>query len=133
MHILFFRIACLLGALAVILGAFGAHGLEGKISPEQIRSYETGVRYHFIHTLALLLTALFYNQLNPRWAGLAGAFFLAGVLLFSASIYLLSTRSLLGIENWTWLGPITPLGGVAFILGWIFLLVSSVSRPLADM
>ncbi len=103
---------------AVILGAFGAHGLEGSLSPEQLETYKTGVTYQFYHALALLFLGL-YSQHNPskllKWAGIL---FSVGIFLFSGSIYLLACKDLLGIASWKWLGPITPIGGTLFIIGW---------------
>ena len=113
-------LSCIFGALAVIIGAFGAHGLEGKITEAQQSTYETGVAYHFYHTLALLacgLLSIRYSAKPLRWAAIA---FILGILLFSGSLYLLSCRELLGINSWRWLGPLTPIGGVGFIVGWIF-------------
>lgn len=102
------------GALAVILGAFGAHGLKQRLAENLLTAYQTGVQYHFYHTLALGLTALALY----RWPGnsaliAAGWSFIIGMLLFSGSLYLL------GVTGMKWLGPITPLGGLAFIIGWV--------------
>lgn len=103
------------GALAVGLGAFGAHGLEAiLIENGRTDTFQTAVSYHFYHTLALFGIGIL-AQLKPNWKGLnfsAWAMIL-GILIFSGSLYILS---LTGI---TWLGAITPLGGVAFILGWL--------------
>jgi len=110
----------LLGALAVILGAFGAHALKAKISFDNLQIFETGVRYQFYHALALLLLAVLFDKISPGPAQIAGYCFIAGVILFSGSIYLLATRELLGIDSWKKvLGPITPLGGLALISGWL--------------
>ncbi|MEM1318867.1 MAG: DUF423 domain-containing protein [Bacteroidota bacterium] len=120
-------LACILGAIAVIIGAFGAHGLEGKITEVQQNTYETGVTYHFYHTLALLACGLLawqYPTWQLRWAAIA---FALGILLFSGSLYLLSCRELLGLTSWRWLGPITPIGGVGFIIGWIFFAIGAMS------
>lgn len=108
----------LFGVLAVIIGAFGAHGLDGKISPDQIGTFETGVQYHFYHTFGILICGvLMYRQNNPLIKR-AAYFMSVGILFFSFSLYLLACRNLLQIEHWSWLGPITPIGGVFFILGW---------------
>jgi uncharacterized membrane protein YgdD (TMEM256/DUF423 family) len=115
-----------LGLLAVILGAFGAHGLESQISPQQLDSFETGVRYQFYHALALLWVGMAYQMLPRKGFITAGWLFLAGVVLFSGSIYLLACRDLLGISSWTWLGPITPIGGTFFIIGWILLIIAAI-------
>jgi len=110
----------LLGALAVILGAFGAHALKAKISLDNLQIFETGVRYQFYHALALLLLALLFDKISPGSAQIAGYCFIAGVILFSGSIYLLATRELFGIDSWKKiLGPITPLGGLSLISGWL--------------
>jgi uncharacterized membrane protein YgdD (TMEM256/DUF423 family) len=110
-------IGAIAGALAVSIGAFGAHGLKGILLENQrTETFELAVRYQFYHTFALLLTGLFmefFDQKRLRWASL---FFLIGIIIFSGSLYALS---LTGI---TWLGAITPLGGVGFILGWLMLM-----------
>ncbi len=115
-----------LGGLAVILGAFGAHALKEKISVPQLQIFETGVRYQFYHAMALLLLALFMEKIATGPAQTAGYFFLAGILLFSGSIYLLACREILGIDSWkNILGPITPLGGLCLLSGWLFFFVAA--------
>ena len=116
--------ACAAGGLAVILGAFGAHGLKGKLSAESLVSFETGVRYQFLHALAIFAAVWLADRSGLTLPLVAGALFVVGMVLFSGSIYLLATRTLLGIESWRWLGPITPLGGLCFIAGWVVLLVA---------
>ncbi|MGC1309274.1 MAG: DUF423 domain-containing protein [Phormidesmis sp.] len=117
---LFFAIASLLGALSVAGGAFGAHALKGQLSETALNSFETGIRYQMYHTLALLVVALLIKQTaGVSLLSAAGWCFIAGVVLFSGSLYGLS---LAGIKA---LGPVTPLGGVAFIAGWICLAVGS--------
>ena len=116
MERLFLTLGALLGGLAVALGAFGAHALRGQIAANLLETYETGVKYHFYHALALLVVAL----LIGRWPQsnlpvVAGWLFVAGVIIFSGSLYLLAFT---GIR---WLGAITPIGGVAFIAGWLCL------------
>lgn len=109
-------IAAINGFLAVALGAFGAHSLRQRLSADLLAVYQTGVQYHFYHTLALLLVAalmLHWPQSNSlRWSALL---FCIGMLVFSGSLYVLS------ITGIRWLGAITPLGGVAFLAGWIML------------
>jgi uncharacterized membrane protein YgdD (TMEM256/DUF423 family) len=116
---LMLSIASFLGALAVVLGAFGAHGLKSKLDAYSLGIFQTGVLYQFIHVGALLVAgmlALKHPGALLQWAGI---FFMAGIILFSGSLYLLATRSLLGIESWSAvLGPVTPLGGLCFIIGW---------------
>ncbi|NNE28983.1 MAG: DUF423 domain-containing protein [Saprospiraceae bacterium] len=110
-----------LGALAVILGAFGAHSLADKLSAESLASYKTGVLYHFLHVLVILIVGIYYQQ-KPnnlmRWAVIC---FIVGIVFFSGSIYLLATRSITGLSFTNILGPITPIGGLLFVSGWILL------------
>lgn len=120
----FIRFAAISGALAVMLGAFGAHSLKALLTPEQLQVFETGVRYQFYHTLAILFTGLFATQYPSKALNIAGTSFLAGIICFSGSLYLLSIRSLIGLENLTILGPVTPIGGLLFIIGWIYLIVA---------
>lgn len=104
--------------LAVMLGAFGAHGLE-KILPEQmLQRYHTGVEYQFYHAFALLCTGLLTQQLQSRMLTVAGAAFIAGILLFSGSLYL---YTLSGNKAF---GMITPLGGLSFIIGWACMIIA---------
>ncbi len=111
-------IGFLLAALAVILGAFGAHGLKARISPHQLQIFETGVKYQFYHTFAIIMTALLLEKLNHAFTAYAAYSFIIGIVCFSGSLYLLANRTLLGIEHWKWIGPITPIGGLFFIVGW---------------
>ena len=114
--------------LAVVLGAFGAHALRTRLDASQLLVFETGVRYQFYHAFALVLVGLSAGRIDPSWGRVAVWLFAAGILLFSGSLYLLSTRSLIGTEGWKFLGPITPLGGLCFILGWISYFVSFVKK-----
>ena len=119
------RTAGLLGALAVVIGAFGAHGLKPHLDAYQLSVFEKGVQYQFYHSFALALTALASpiarHQNRLKWAGWL---FALGILLFSGSLFLLGTRELLPFSV-TWAGPVTPLGGLCFIGGWVFLALSS--------
>lgn len=112
--------AALSGLTAVALGAFGAHGLKARLGVDMLAVYQTGVQYHFYHTLALLAVALLSLQ-APQQALLkwSGGLFIAGILIFSGSLYLLA---LSGVR---WLGAITPIGGVAFIGGWLLLAIAA--------
>ena len=114
----YIRLAAIFALIAVVLGAFGAHALKNQLSEAQLLSYQTGIRYQFYHTLGILLLAVLqqqYPRISLDWPIRLMA---AGIVLFSGSIYLLSCRNLFGIENWTWLGPITPIGGLCFIAAW---------------
>jgi uncharacterized membrane protein YgdD (TMEM256/DUF423 family) len=105
------------GAFAVVLGAFAAHGLRGRLDASLLHAFETGVTYQFYHCLALCALAAWCRELAGLQLGdaatVAGIAFIVGIVLFSGSLYALA----LGAPRW--LGPITPLGGVAFIVGWL--------------
>ena len=119
--------ATAVGGIAVILGAFGAHALKTKLSPEYLQIFETGVRYQFYHALVLLLLAIGFDKLAAGPAQIAGYCFIIGIILFSGSIYLLATRELLGIDSWkSFLGPLTPLGGLSLVAGWAFFLFAAI-------
>lgn len=105
--------------LAVALGAFGAHALKKKLSEEMMKIYQTGIQYHIAHALGLLLLGLISAQIeSTSLIMLAGWFLFAGIILFSGSLYALS---LSGIRK---LGAITPLGGVAFLAGWVLMAIA---------
>jgi len=111
-------ISAVSGFTAVAIGAFGAHGLREKLSAEMLEVYKTGVLYHFIHTIILLILAL-NNFIKGK---IASIFFLAGIILFSFSLYLYSTS---GIR---FFAMITPVGGVCFLIGWLWLIVEVIRR-----
>ncbi len=110
-------VASLSMLVAIILGAFGAHGLEGKISEEQIASYQTGVLYHLLHSLAILILGLLGLVLKGLPVQWIYRLMLIGIVFFSGSIYLLATSDLTGLPV-GFLGPITPLGGSMLIVAW---------------
>ncbi len=114
--------AAVFGALAVVLGAFGAHGLKAYLDAQQLENWKTAVSYQFYHTSALLILGL----LTPAGQKAPFAFwaFCLGILFFSGSLYLLSTRSITGLSV-SFLGPITPIGGLMFIIGWVGLFISA--------
>lgn len=109
-----------LGALGVVLGAFGAHGLKGRLTVEMLAVFETGVRYHMYHAIAIFAVALIGTvRSTPNvWPARACTAWLLGIVLFSGSLYVLA------ITGVRWLGAITPIGGVAFIVGWLLVLVA---------
>jgi uncharacterized membrane protein YgdD (TMEM256/DUF423 family) len=120
---IFFALGALSGAIAVALGAFGAHGLKARLPADLLATFETGVRYQMYHALALLAVAWAVT----RWSGSnlpisAGWLFVAGTVLFSFSLYLLA------LTGQRWLGAITPLGGVAFVAGWVCLALAAWRR-----
>ncbi len=122
MHKSFLRAAALLGALAVALGAFGAHALRGKVPDLAVSTFETGVRYHFYHVLGLCILAIMYQEFTNKWITWAGNLFLVGILLFSGSLYTLTFIHTVR-SGMSWIGIITPFGGLAFIGGWFCMLM----------
>lgn len=112
---LFLIIGAIFGFLAVSLGAFGAHGLEGKISDKALKNWEKAVHYQMFHTMALFFVGLLMDKIQGTSLVTAGWFFIIGILLFSGSLYLYSTT------GQKFLAMITPFGGVSFLIGWIFL------------
>lgn len=112
---------CILAALGVIFGAFGAHALAERLTPDSLQSYETAVRYQFYHAFALLICGLLTIKIDFSYIKIPSYLFLAGTILFSGSIYLLSTRSLTGITQTKILGPLTPIGGTLLIAAWAIL------------
>ncbi|NGF57685.1 DUF423 domain-containing protein [Parapedobacter sp. SGR-10] len=120
--------ASFFGLLGVVLGAFGAHGLEGKISDYHLGTWKTANQYHFYHTFALLFISTF-SRAKSQSIRVSFIAFTLGILLFSGSLYLLSVRDLIGLDSFTAiLGPITPLGGLSFMVGWIGLFVAAVKH-----
>jgi uncharacterized membrane protein YgdD (TMEM256/DUF423 family) len=115
----FLFVGALAGATGVGLGAFGAHGLRGRLSPDMLAVFETGVRYQMYHALAILSVAALIGRVDSRLLPAAGWAFTAGIVLFSGSLYALA---LSGVSI---LGAITPLGGIAFLAGWACLLIAS--------
>ena len=111
------------GASGVMLGAMGAHSLESLLTPAALDTWDTAVFYHLVHALALLLTVVLADRISHRAAMIAGLAFGAGIVLFSGSLYLLV------MDGPRWLGPLTPLGGVAFIVGWASLGVGARGSP----
>ena len=118
-------IAALLAFLAVALGALSAHTLNELLTTEKLNSFETGVKYQFYHSLALLIIGLNANKLNAT--ALIGKFMLIGIVFFSFSIYLLSLQELIGI-NLSILGPITPIGGLLLMISWLILIFKNYKK-----
>ena len=117
----FIRLAALSGAVTVVIGAFGAHALKQHLTEYQIAIYEKGVQYQFIHTLAVMVIgAVMQRREASKWLSLAGWLLLAGIVCFSGSLYLLACRNLISLSV-AWAGPITPIGGICFVSGWIAL------------
>jgi uncharacterized membrane protein YgdD (TMEM256/DUF423 family) len=119
----FLLIGAVLGFLGVAGGAFGAHALRSRLSPEMLAVFETGVRYQMYHTLALLIVAAAVGQMGrAHLLVISGWSFVAGIALFSGSLYALALTGV-GV-----LGAITPLGGVLFLIGWISLAIFAIAK-----
>lgn len=112
--------AAIFGALAVATGAFGAHALKRMVSDTALLTFETGVRYQFYHVIALLATGILYASFPVKKMIWAGRLFIAGIFLFSGSLYLLTILP----EDYKWVGAITPFGGICFIIGWVLIALS---------
>lgn len=112
---LFLLLGIINGFLAVALGAFGAHGLEGKVSEKMLGIWDKAVTYQMFHTMALLVTGLLFVKLQSSGMAWAGWMFFIGIILFSGSLYIYS------VSGVTLFAIITPLGGVAFLIGWVLL------------
>lgn len=121
MHKGYLRTAFILAAVTVALGAFGAHKLEEMVSDDAVGVYKTGVLYQFIHVFGLAFTAILYKDFSNKWVRISGIFFLMGILFFSGSLYILTYSKAYVAPGFKWVGPITPIGGVMFIAGWICL------------
>jgi uncharacterized membrane protein YgdD (TMEM256/DUF423 family) len=131
----FVVIAGVLGALAVGLGAFGAHSLKSLLSAYQLGIFKTGIQYHFYHTFAILCLAILGQFSTYKSLQKACWFFTFGIVLFSGSLYLLATKDILGLNSFTLiLGPLTPIGGVLFLIGWGLIISTGLQlkKPNAD-
>ena len=112
--------------LAVVFGAFGAHALKNVLPVDRLQTFETGVRYQFMHALALIVLSISIANAKKyehtitatKWMLRASTAITIGIILFSGSLYLLSTQSILPFSFGNWIGPITPIGGLFFITGW---------------
>jgi uncharacterized membrane protein YgdD (TMEM256/DUF423 family) len=124
MHKPFLISGAAFAALAVILGAFGAHALKQILSPDSLNIFETGVRYEFYHSFALLATGILFDRFRNKWIRFAGYSFIAGIVLFSGSLYALAFLQASGNVGLKNIGIATPFGGLFFIAGWAFLIVA---------
>lgn len=124
----------LLGATAVALGALGAHFLKGKLSTglithDLLNGFDTAVKYQMYHVLAMFGLFIFSKHFNHTYLKYAYNCFLIGIFLFSGSLYFLCTRHLFGADWLSFLGPITPLGGLFFITGWLYISIAAFKKP----
>lgn len=113
-------IAAVSGLLAVALGAFGSHALKAQISFENMSLFQTANQYHFIHTMALLVVAILYARDESTFLKVSSYAFINGLVLFSGSLYLMSLRPFFSADI-MFLGPVTPLGGIFLLIGWLML------------
>ena len=120
---LFLALGCVSAAVAVVLGAFGAHGLRARLVPDMLSTFEIGVRYQMYHALALVAVGILVPRASSSTLALAGWLFVAGTVVFSGSLYALA------VTGHRWLGAVTPLGGAALIAGWLVLAWAVYARP----
>ncbi len=120
----FLKVGAFLGALTVIFGAFAAHAIKSRVNAETLAVFETGVRYQMYHVFAICFVGIIYKEFPFKSMIWAGNLFLAGIILFSGSLYLLTYFKAIGNENMNWLGAVTPFGGTCFIIGWSLILRS---------
>lgn len=120
----FLATATLLAAFGVALGAFGAHGLKQYVLPEKLVPFMTGVQYQFYHAIALALTVIISQFIDSPWLRRSAWFFAFGILFFSGSLYLLTYLAATNTEGGKWVGAITPIGGIFFLLGWVCLTIT---------
>ena len=128
MHKKYIATGSVLAAIAVALGAFGAHGLKKIVPPETVQTFQTGVQYQMYHSLALLLTGLLFEKCYQKFAKFAGLFFLLGIFLFSGSLYLLTYLNATETVGLNKIGLVTPFGGISFIAGWFFLFLAAIKK-----
>ena len=128
MHKLFMIIGTLLAGLSIALGAFGAHGLKKIADAETVSIYQTGVQYQMYHALALIVVGLLAERFSGNYINYTGYFFIAGMVLFSGSLYLISSLKATHKTVPTLVGVLTPIGGLLFILGWVFLLIALLKK-----
>jgi uncharacterized membrane protein YgdD (TMEM256/DUF423 family) len=121
----FIQAAAILGALSVILGAFGAHALKEMISEKSLAIFETGVRYQFYHAVALMLTGILYKEFTNKYLLWAGRLYGIGMLFFCGSLYFLAIVDLSAQPGLKAIGAVTPLGGLCFIAGWLLFAVGA--------
>jgi uncharacterized membrane protein YgdD (TMEM256/DUF423 family) len=125
---LFLIIGTILAGLAVVLGAFGAHRLKQVADADTLVTYQTAVQYQMYHALALVLVGILAERIVNPMTGYAGALFIGGVVLFSGSLYLISSLKVMNKAVPTAIGIMTPVGGLLFILGWLLLLVAIIKK-----
>ena len=127
MQTFFLKAAAISGALAVTLGAFGAHALKQILNEKYLATFETAVRYQFYHVFALLAVGMLFSQFPNNYLLWSGRLFFYGMLIFSGSLYLLTFFEAMGQQGFKWLGAVTPIGGLCLSAGWVLLAVGIIS------
>jgi len=133
MHKGFLKWGAAFGMLSVILGAMAAHTLKSKVAATELEIFETGVKYQFFHVFALLAVGMLFPYFNRKFLKIAGYCFLGGIFLFSGSLYGLMMVKWQALNGFNWLGPVTPVGGLLFIVGWLFMLISFFQKPVDNL
>ena len=118
------KVGAIIASISIMMGAFGAHLLKDKLSEKALALYETGVKYQLYHAFALIIVGILF-EFNPnKQLKTASTLFLLGILFFSGSLYILSYKVNYNLEGLKWVGPITPLAGLCFIIGWLLIAFS---------
>lgn len=128
MQQIFIRVAAIVGALSVAIGAFAAHQLKAIVSADVLQIFETAVRYQFYHVFALMAVGILYKEYGVKWLQWSGYLFILGIILFSGSLYILCVAKHFHPADKSWIGAITPLGGVAFIAAWVLLAIGCTTK-----
>ena len=128
MQQIFIRVAAIVGALSVAIGAFAAHQLKDIVSADVLQIFETAVKYQFYHVFALMAVGILYKEYGGKWLQWSGYLFILGIILFSGSLYILCVAKHFHPADKSWIGAITPLGGVAFIAAWVLLAIGCTTK-----
>lgn len=128
MQQIFIRVAAIVGALSVAIGAFAAHQLKAIVSADVLQIFETAVKYQFYHVFALMVVGILYKEYGGKWLQWSGYLFILGIILFSGSLYILCVAKHFHPADKSWIGAITPLGGVAFIAAWVLLAIGCTTK-----
>lgn len=128
MQTFFLKTAAILGALAVLSGAFGAHALKNLLSDKYLGVFETAVRYHFYHVFALLTVGILCKDFQNNYLLWSGRLFCYGILVFSGSLYVMTILEAMGRQGFRWIGAITPIGGLCLIAGWILMAIGIANK-----
>ena len=132
MHKGFLGIAAGLAAFAVGIGAFGAHALKTHFTVDALTIFETGVRYQFYHCFALLAAGILWRELSGESLRWSGRLFIIGIFFFCGSLYCLAFIISSGIKDYNWVGALTPIGGLSFILGWMLMLRAALIKKIGS-